>query len=363
MTRCNTTMLWPKINTMPNRYNIKQFAAFLAICLMPSTLTIGAETTAIVTDDSIVAFETITTADTPTQCLSAEDRLWMISSRHITSEACQADLNSVSLRFSRLYCNGQTTSSSVDEYFSTLDSSRPVVVYVHGNRQDAQDAIERGLFVYRETVQYRCGVGPIDWVIWSWPSDKEGILVKDAREKAYRTDAQGLYLASILRRHAEQSLPTTLIGYSFGGRVITGALHAMAGGSIGRRTLPGAPVIGASYDVGLVAPAIENDWMDTCGYHSLATQNIDRIVLLYNQRDAVLKRYWLLDKMRSSVALGYSGPKTFADRFDGTRLPVRSRDCSPVVGLRHVEEDYYKQSCRAGREMASLIAGSLEATP
>ena len=72
MTRCNTTTLWPKINTMPNRYNIKQFAAFLAICLMPSTLTIGAERTAIVTDDSIVAFETITTADTPTQCPSAD---------------------------------------------------------------------------------------------------------------------------------------------------------------------------------------------------------------------------------------------------------------------------------------------------
>lgn len=363
MTRSNPLTLWLEIHTMRNRYNTRQFAVFLTFWLMPWTLTLGAESTGIVTDDLIVADETIATFDTPTHVQADQDRLWVIDSRHLTSEACQANLESVALRFSRLSCNGRTTPASMEEYFELMHSSRPVVIYVHGNRMESCDAIERGLFVYRETARYRAGTGPIDWVIWSWPSERAGILVKDAREKADRTDAQGLYLAWLLRRHSAQGLPTALIGYSFGGRVISGALHAMAGGALGRRTLPGDPITGAGYDVGMVAPAIESNWMNTCGYHALATQNIDRLVLLYNQRDAVLKRYWLVERIRGSVALGYSGPKSFALRVDGTRLPVRSRDCSPTVGLRHDEVDYYNRSCHGGREMASLVSGCLETTP
>jgi hypothetical protein len=87
----------------------------------------------------------------------------------------------------------------------------------------------------------------------------------------------------------------------------------------------------------------------------LATQNLDRLVLLYNRRDAVLKRYWLIDRVRGRMALGYSGPSSFAERFDGSTLPVLSRDCSPSVGLQHDELDYYRKSCRAGFEMARLI--------
>lgn len=282
------------------------------------------------------------------------DRLWLISTRQITSSACRANLDHPSFSVSRLSRCGRCQESSLDEYFGALESTRPIVVYAHGNRLSACDAIKRAVGVYRHTIARRRG-GPVDWVVFSWPSAKQGMLIHDFREKAQRTDAQGLYLAWLLRKHSNAALPTALIGYSFGGRVVTGALHALAGGRLGGRALPGEPVTGANFDAGLVAPAIESDWMAARGYHGHATKNLDRLVLLYNRRDAVLKRYWLIDRMKSSVALGYTGPKSFARRVDGTKLSVRSRDCAQFVGLRHDEVDYYTSRCSAGKEMAALI--------
>ncbi len=363
MTPCNASLPLIQVDAMNAVSNIQRFAASLVFCVGLMSLTKAAETSSFVASDSIATYESNVLIETSLVQNDGSDRLWLINTRHLTSDACRANLDSLPLKICRLYCDGQTRASDSDQYLTTLQMDRPVVIYVHGNRMDPGDAIQRGLLIYRETTRYRCNAGPIDWVIWSWPSEKEGGIVNDVREKADRTDAQGLYLAGLLRQHTERSIPTSLIGYSFGGRVITGALHALAGGSLARRTLPSDPVSGAPFDVGLVAPAIENDWMGINGYHGLATQNMDRLVLLYNHRDAVLKRYWIIDRIRGEVALGYSGPKTFAPRIDGTPLPVRSRDCSPAVGIKHDEEDYYSRTCGAGRELGPLVVGALERSP
>ena len=284
----------------------------------------------------------------------AKDRLWLIDTRSITSNASCADIQSPMLSVFRLDECGQASPSSIEDYLGMVSQSPAVVLYAHGNRLDSAGAIERGLTVYRRT-RMCSGETPIDWVIWSWPSEKQGILAKDARLKASRTDAQGLYMAWLLKRHAEYGVPTSMIGYSFGGRVITGALHAAAGGKLAGRSLDGPAVTGMQINAGLVAPAIEDNWMQQCGYHSESTKNLNRLVLFYNHRDAVLKRYWLINRVRGQTALGYSGPQSFAARIDGTRLPVESKDCAPTVGKRHNEVDYYMNPCRAGQKMSLLI--------
>ena len=228
------------------------------------------------------------------------------------------------------------------------------MIYVHGNRTPAPIAIERGLTIYRYVTRHRCSE-PIDWVIWSWPSERKGILLHDAREKAKRTDAQGMYLAFFLRDNFTVADAPTMIGYSFGGRLVTGSLHALAGGRLGGRRLPGPEITGAGIRAGLVAPAIERSWLAANGYHGRATKNMNQMVLMYNHRDSVLKRYWLLDRVRSSVALGYSGPRAIGSRFDGSRLPVVARDFAQVIGNHHDELDYYQKDCRASSEMARLI--------
>jgi hypothetical protein len=282
------------------------------------------------------------------------DRFWMISTRSLTSSTCNVNLESPELRIHRLDCRGKPSPTTLDEYLDALTPERQVVVYVHGNRMASNQVVHRSFSVYRNII--RCKEKrPMDWVIWSWPSSKQGTLIHDARRKASRTDAQGLYLAWLLRKQIKQADSTKMIGFSFGSRVITGALHSLAGGKLGGRLLPGSPTTGATVDVGLVAPAIDTYWLSEKGYHAMATKNLDRLALLYNRRDAVLKRYWLLNKVRGRVALGYTGPRSFAPRADGTELPVVARDYSSYIGLRHDELDYYTKSRHAANIMADLI--------
>ena len=282
------------------------------------------------------------------------DRFWMISTRSLTSSTCNVNLDSPKLRVQRLDCRGKASPATLDEYLGALTPERQVVVYVHGNRMASNKVVHRSFSVYRNII--RCNEKrPMDWVIFSWPSAKQGTLIHDARRKASRTDAQGLYLAWLLRKQVKQAESTKMIGFSFGSRVITGALHSLAGGKLGGRLLPGAPTTGATVDVGLVAPAIDSHWLSEKGYHAMATKNLDRLALLYNRRDAVLKRYWLLNKVRGRVALGYTGPRSFAPRADGTELPVVARDYSSYIGLRHDELDYYTKSRHAANIMADLI--------
>lgn len=284
---------------------------------------------------------------------AAADRLWMINTRYMATETRLANLESPRFSVFELDPRGRFFRVTFEEYLESIRGQN-AVIYIHGNRMPGAHAARYGLQIRRQSIRCR-KAGPVNWVIWSWPSAKQGILVQDVRRKAMRTDAQGLYLSWVLRKHVEASVPTTLIGFSFGSRVITGGLHALAGGKLAGRRLPGATITDARFNAGLLAPAIERNWLARCGYHSKATTNLNKLVVLYNQRDAVLKRYWLLDRVRGTLAMGYSGPRTFAPRVDGSRILVRSRDCSPYVGKQHSELDYYQKACRAGFEMAALI--------
>lgn len=288
-------------------------------------------------------------------CCQEQDRVYLLSTRHLTHNVCCASLQQVPFRMWRIDC-GSTCCINPQEYEPSILAPRAMVIYIHGNQMPADEILPRASNIRRQ-IRSRYGAGSIDWIIFSWPSDKQHGILRDFREKADRCDAQGLYLASFMRKHVEASIPIAMIGYSFGARVATGALHALAGGSLAGRRLPEEPVTGANVRIGLVAPAIESNWLCRNGYHGRATKNMDRLLLLYNRRDAVLKRYWLIEKVRRETALGYSGPACFASRFDGTRLPVRSRDCSPSVKLRHSEMDYYENGCNAGCDMARLFNG------
>lgn len=286
------------------------------------------------------------------------DRLWLIDTRMMSSEICRLNLTEPAFRIRRLDECGCVRASSLDEYLSSMSPGRSRFIYIHGNRRSESRAISRGIDVYREVIRRKTVDAPIDWVIWSWPSDKERFIIPDARIKADRSDAQGLYLAWLLRHHVSAQQPTALIGFSFGGRVISGGLHALAGGRLQGRGLETPPIRGAAFDIGMLAPAIEDGWLRSGGRHGLATQNMDSMVLLYNHRDFILKNYWLINKVRGAMALGYTGPTGFAPRVDGTPLPVRAKDCAAAVGTQHRETEYYSRGCSAGAEMARLVADS-----
>lgn len=289
--------------------------------------------------------------------ICANDELWIISTRQLTSDACRAPLDAPDFKVMKLYENCQSEPASFAELAASIaaEPNSQTVVYVHGNRFTHCDAIERANFVYRKMVPHRCTGQPIRLILFSWPSEQEGVLLNDVRVKAERTDAQGLYLAWCIREINAQTASLTLIGYSFGGRVVTGALHALAGGTLGGRRLTGEQLSGVNARVALIAAAIDRDWLEPQQYHGRATLNMERMTLMYNPRDTVLKKYWLLDPATISRALGAVGPMRFNRRVDGTPLPVKSINCSRTVGREHDELDYFSAECRAGKHLAELI--------
>ncbi len=223
-------------------------------------------------------------------------------------------------------------------------------------------ARDRGRFIHHQ-LRSHLGSQPIDFAIFSWPSERTGLLLRDGRIKAARTEAQGLYLAWLLREVVARDVPVVLIGYSFGGRVATGALHALAGGHLGGRQLPGPSIRGANIGVALIAPAVEEDSLEQGRSYGLASQNIREMALFYNPRDAILKRYWLIDLATRGRALGFSGPRRLAPGFDGRPVPLVARNCAPFLGIRHSEVEYYTQHCRAGHAIARLIQNNVRSSP
>lgn len=291
-------------------------------------------------------------------CLRDGDEVWIVCTRHLTTEVCAANLTQPAFAVQRYDSFSGFVHSSTDELLVAIEGSpqRGNVIYAHGNRFSPCDAVERASFIYGRITANRSTDQSIRLIIWSWPSEQVGLLLKDARVKAERTDSQGLYLAWLLREMSTASpAPLNLLGYSFGGRVVTGSLHALAGGALDQRRLPGHHIRGLSAHVGLIAAAVDRDWMLAGEYHGLATKNMNRMTLMYNPRDRVLRQYWLLDPLDLTGALGAAGPVRFGTRNDGTRLPVRAINCSRTVGRRHDELDYMSEDCGGGREMAALI--------
>lgn len=288
------------------------------------------------------------------QCVDAADRLWMISTRHLAQHVCNANLTSVDFRVSQLDRCGNRQSEQFESFLSSVTPGRTVVIHVHGNRLTEAEANARGRFIYRQ-IKPRISDMPIDFVIFSWPSEQRGLLIRDGREKAGITETESLYFATLLRELVARDVPVAIVAYSFGCRVVSGGLHCLAGGAVSGRRLPTAAIVGANVSVGMVAPAVQADWLGRGNYHGLATQNINDLAILYNSRDAILKRYWLVEFDSKMPALGYAGPRQIATGIDGLPVPLVKCDCARFLGLAHNEQEYYTDGCNAGRTMAALI--------
>jgi len=290
----------------------------------------------------------------PGQCVGGADRFWMISTRHLAKQVCDANLTSVDFRVSQLDPCGNRQSDQFESFLSSVTPGRTVVIHVHGNRLTDAEANTRGRFVYRQ-IKPRIADLPIDFVIFSWPSEQRGLLIHDGRVKAEITETESLYFATLVRELVTRNVPVAIIAYSFGCRVVSGGLHCLAGGAVSGRRLPTAPIVGANLSVGMLAPAVQADWLARGNYHGLATMNIGDLAILYNSRDAILKRYWLIESDSRMPALGYSGPRQIAPGVDGLPVPLVKYDCARFLGLAHNEQEYYTDGCNAGRTMAALV--------
>lgn len=283
---------------------------------------------------------------------SPDRQVWLISTR-AAPRSSAPDPAHPRIRFWELRDNAWAPSER--EAFHASDRPEvPTVFLIHGNRTRANEAVRIGSSFRRHLTRSRRN-GPFRLVIWSWPSEEVcGRVRADVQLKAHYSDIQAVYLAECLREMpAEQ--PATFVGYSFGARVITGALELIGGGQVCGYRLPEAPALReAPWQAVLIAAALDAHWLSPGARNGRAVGQLDRMLIIANPADRVMRLYPRMYRRRGPEALGYYGSGYRLAPAD--RGKVRRLDVSCEVGREHGWWSYW----RSGSLRAALVRYAFE---
>lgn len=280
-----------------------------------------------------VAYADSGTCDLPIHD-TVQDDVWTISSREAGGDFDTAPR----LTYWR-YDHSQQRWTPADHaaFLAGDDPQTPTCVYVHGNRVDSHEAIDIGWQAYRNIKSQTPPGKRFRFVIWSWPSAQIPGPLVDVRVKAARCERHALYLAWLV----DQMQPTSrvcLIGYSFGARMVAGSLHLLGGGQLAGRSLE-APINSSRQPLRavLMAAAVDSQALLPNARNGRALAQVDRMLIMTNPTDDVLRHYRLLYGLGSKVrALGFAGaagyessPKSAkVTHWNVSRFVGAAHDCS-----------------------------------
>ncbi len=240
--------------------------------------------------------------------------------------------------------------SDQDEFQAADETGIPTCFHIHGNRTNHCEAISEGLGVMK-CLEKQADGQPFRMVIWSWPSTHiQGLNRNDVRIKAARSDAQAYYLARCTQR-LNPDARVGMIGYSFGARVITGALELLAGGRVAGYCLDeqdetpsdssstassGLP----SIRIVLIASATDRCWLLPGRRNGSALDLVDWALITRNCNDKVLRWYPKMYGFSGPQATGFAGPALTSEQREKTE--VLNLSCS--VGNTHEWQRYLRSS-------------------
>jgi hypothetical protein len=275
---------------------------------------------------------------------SVTSEIFELSTRHLPEQFCSIDESNPPLEVH----HWEVSRWQRSDLGSALHyEDKPTIIYVHGNFMERSNTLERirildSYLKKQATEDYRL-------LLFSWPSQRERKPLRDIYENDEAAEDQSLYLAWILRQIRSQSR-VSVLGFSFGARCATAALHLDAGGSIPGLRFGFDPsetnqMQRMPYHLGLIAPAIDKKWLLPNGRYGEATSNINGFVNMYNSRDPVLRRYKFIDRLSRPIAGGLVG-------FDGIgdpratsplagQIKVRQYNCGGIIGVTHSERSYF----------------------
>lgn len=283
--------------------------------------------------------------------LRPQDEFWIASTRDLCEIPSTG--SELPIDWQRQGPDGARQPSTIDALVENA-SQAITVFYVPGNRIANEEAERRAWRLYG-VLKAASDEQPLRVVLWSWPSDKIKGQRADIRVKSERTFPESFYLGAVLRRLKVHD-KVSLVGYSFGARIICGALHLVSGGMLDGLALDGTPLGGdtpdgdlpptaataAQFRVLLMAAAAPTSWLLPDGYHAGALSQVHQMLILYNPQDAALRHFHLMDPDRQR-ALGYAG-------LDLRRLP----------GYRAASQESPAESLAAGHDRVRQRAVQLE---
>ena len=223
-----------------------------------------------------------------------QDEVWLISSRHLCWSEVDAKTKppAAQLSYERLIAD-EWKPQTLDAYVASEEKAKRTIMFVHGFWTDAWEAHSKGEMVFRALLDEEANKEPHRLVIWSWPSDRNrrNRISQDAREKAWRSDFDGMLLASLINQ-SKTERPVSILGYSLGARAMFGALHLLDGGTYEDHRVSATPTVKKiPIRVVTMAAALHNYWLDPGQRFSKALDRAENTVLLNNQCDRALKWY------------------------------------------------------------------------
>lgn len=263
-----------------------------------------------------------------------QDQVWLISTRHL---GCSIGGKYLPSYLIWLYEKGTWQPRTEADFFAADSADVVTPIYIHGNRINADEASSFGLSFYFELVGKFDHEPPTRFVIWSWPSDEIRGPIKDVRSKATRSDYESYYFASFLSRMNPQ-VRVGLLGYSFGARIVSGALHLLNGGAIFGQTLPSGER--PQFRVAIWAAAEHNYWYQPGQFHGQAPAAADAWFVTVNCCDNVLARYRFIDECSNPAAVGYSGIYGRNLLPPDVNARIEEIDVSNIVGASHDWRNY-----------------------
>jgi hypothetical protein len=257
--------------------------------------------------------------------------IWHVSTRGLSQyDRLEKDLNKI--EYLQLI-SGQWQERTADDFNASQNVD--TCFLIHGSPASTELVLQVTLDVYQHVRPVVADTNKFRYVIWSWPADRQtGGIVKEFKDQAVRSQAQGFYLAHIVDRCRARNR-TLVVGYSMGARVSACALHLLGGGSN-----PYTPSFKPNSDRKVtfltVGGAIDHDWLESGKYFGNALTVVDQYLNVHNPADPLLKRYKKLSpkKTEPKVAIGYDGLSSLAS-LKSFGIPTDQMNVTKVAGKSH----------------------------
>jgi hypothetical protein len=299
-----------------------------------------------------------------------QDQMWVVSTRGV---GCPKSGEAPALCFAVRDAEGVWHETTLDAFLAATAGSQ-ARFWIHGYGVTPEEAVNVGGVAHEQFVA--SDEPPLKFVVWSWPSEREGYRrVKDIREKGCRAQVESYCLAWLITRMSADA-DVSMVGYSYGTRIIAGGLHLVGGGELCGGLSLNLPAVVLASDVGrngavlnapsrhcravMLAAAMGSDWLVEGGFNERALGQTSEMLSIFSSDDRVLKFYPLATKEKHDHALGYRGLATRPVRDDANGK-FAELDVNYLIGTDHSLETYLGHLEIAAAARHALAAKAMSA--
>lgn len=264
---------------------------------------------------------------------------WIISARHAMGDIILG--RQAHYQILRFDGSNPGRESSMEELLGSLEPNAPVCFMVHGSFVRWDSMLNDSSRTYR-WIRSAAPDRKVHLIFFTWASD-DGLAIPHLHVNQFgrRAALNGLYLADVVSKISYDH-PICLMGHSHGTRMVSAALHAMAGGEVNGMVLNAAPLPTRRLRVVLAAAAIDHDWLNPDNRYGMALCPAEAIVNLRNKTDFPLLAYPmrrpLAKKALAITGITHRDRATMGDWGD----KIIDHDVTDRIGYGHLWCHYYR---------------------